>query len=83
MRYVDEQTGALFSYSSPEMLVAGDHPLRPIRLMMSQGPERKFMEHAAMVSRSGVSMPSRVSACADNFTSIVPRSTLLILLPRR
>lgn len=28
MRGVDEQTGALFSYLSPEGLVPPDHPLR-------------------------------------------------------
>ena len=31
MRGPDEQTGALFSYLSPEGLVPPDHPLRPIR----------------------------------------------------
>ena len=31
MRGPDEQTGALFSYLSPEALVAADHPLRAIR----------------------------------------------------
>ncbi|MHB1302080.1 MAG: IS5 family transposase [Acidiphilium sp.] len=36
MRGVDEQTGALFSYLSPEALVPADHPLRPIRLLVNQ-----------------------------------------------
>jgi transposase len=31
MRGPDEQTGAMFSYLSPEALVPPDHPLRPIR----------------------------------------------------
>src|SRR5580765_2189498 len=31
MRGPDEQTGALFSYLSPEALVPADHPLRAIR----------------------------------------------------
>ena len=31
MRGEDEQTGALFSYLSPEAMVPKDHPLRAIR----------------------------------------------------
>lgn len=31
MRGADEQTGALFSFVSPEALVAGDHPLQAIK----------------------------------------------------
>jgi hypothetical protein len=31
MRGSDEQTGALFSYQSPEALVPADHPMRAIR----------------------------------------------------
>jgi hypothetical protein len=40
MRGVDEQTGALFSYLSPEALVPVDHPLRPIRLLVNQALAR-------------------------------------------
>jgi transposase len=40
MRGVDEQTGALFSYLSPEGLVPLDHPLRPIRLLVNQALAR-------------------------------------------
>ena len=29
MRGTDEQTGAMFSYLSPDALVPADHPLRP------------------------------------------------------
>jgi transposase len=40
MRGVDEQTGALFSYLSPEALVPADHPLRPIRFLVNQALAR-------------------------------------------
>jgi transposase len=39
MRGVDEQTGALFSYLSPEALVPSAHPLRAIRLLVNQALE--------------------------------------------
>lgn len=35
MRGADEQTGALFSYLSPEALVPKNHPLRPIRRLVN------------------------------------------------
>jgi len=35
MRGADEQTGALFSYLSPEALVPSDHPLRAIRPLVN------------------------------------------------
>jgi transposase len=44
MRGVDEQTGTLFSYLSPEALVPTDHPLWPIRLLVNQALER--LSHA-------------------------------------
>ncbi|WP_307436977.1 IS5 family transposase [Labrys monachus] len=40
MRGSDEQTGALFSYQSPESLVPRDHPLRAIRLVVNAALER-------------------------------------------
>lgn len=36
MRGADEQTGAMFSYVSPEQRVPADHPLRPIREMTDE-----------------------------------------------
>jgi transposase len=35
MRGADEQTGALFSYLSPEALVPKQHPLRAIRRLVN------------------------------------------------
>ena len=40
MRGGDEQTGALFSYLSPEALVPADHPLRLIRPVVNAALER-------------------------------------------
>jgi transposase len=40
MRGADEQTGALFSYLSPDALVPRDHPLRSIRLLVNQALEQ-------------------------------------------
>ena len=40
MRGTDDQTGALFSYLSPDALVPPDHPLRAIRLLVDAGLER-------------------------------------------
>ncbi len=40
MRGIDDQTGALFSYLSPEALVPADHPLRPIRVLVNQALAR-------------------------------------------
>ncbi len=35
MRGADEQTGALFSYLSPDALVPREHPLRAIRPLVN------------------------------------------------
>ena len=35
MRGADEQTGALFSYLSPDAMVPKDHPLRAIRPLVN------------------------------------------------
>src|SRR3984957_3207368 len=40
MRGADEQTGALFSYLSPEALVPRDHPLRSMRRLVNAALER-------------------------------------------
>jgi transposase len=40
MRGADEQTGALFSYLSPEALVPRQHPLRPIRRLVNAALEK-------------------------------------------
>ena len=40
MRGSDEQTGAMFSYLSPDALVPADHPLRAIRPLVNAALER-------------------------------------------
>ncbi|HEY5300856.1 MAG TPA: IS5/IS1182 family transposase, partial [Acetobacteraceae bacterium] len=40
MRGLDGQTGALFSYLSPEVLVPRDHPLRGIRPLVNGALEK-------------------------------------------
>jgi len=53
MRGVDEQTGALFSYLSPEALVPPDHPLRPIRLLVNRALERLSPTFSKLYANSG------------------------------
>jgi hypothetical protein len=53
MRGVDEQTGALFSYLSPETLVPAEHPLRPIRLLVNQALERLSPTLGKLYAASG------------------------------
>jgi len=67
MRGSDEQTGALFSYLSPEGLVPRDHPLRSIRLLVNKSLERLSPQFEALYARSGR-------------TSIAPEKLLRALL---
>jgi hypothetical protein len=53
MRGVDEQTGALFSYLSPEGLVPVDHPFRPIRVLVNRALERLSPAFAKLYPASG------------------------------
>src|SRR5271154_6706520 len=53
MRGVDEQTGALFSYLSPETLVPAEHPLRPIRLLVNQALKRLSPTLGKLYAASG------------------------------
>ena len=43
MRGDDVQQQAMFSYLSPEARVPHDHPLRPIRKMVNQALEKRFL----------------------------------------
>jgi transposase len=67
MRGTDEQTGALFSYLSPEALVPRDHPLRPIRLLVNAALERLSPTFDTLYASSGR-------------TSIAPEKLLRALL---
>jgi hypothetical protein len=58
MRDSDRQTGAMFSYVSPEALVPPDHPLRAIRLLVNAALERL----SAGVKKAGVACVSRARA---------------------
>ncbi len=53
MRGRDRQTGKLFSYVSPEALVAPDHPLRPIKQLCDAALGRLSAEFAAMYAAIG------------------------------
>jgi transposase len=53
MRGPDEQTGALFSYLSPEALVPADHPLRVIRRVVNAALERLSGEFSRLYSPYG------------------------------
>ncbi len=67
MRGTDEQTGALFSYLSPEGLVPRDHPLRSIRLLVNKALEQLSPQFDALYAASGR-------------TSIAPEKLLRALL---
>jgi transposase len=49
----DCQTGRLFSYASSESLVAQDHPLRAIRLLVNAALDRLSREFAVIYSQTG------------------------------
>ena len=53
MRGTDEQTGALFSYLSPEALVPPDHPLRAIRPLVNAALERLSLRFLQLYSPGG------------------------------
>jgi transposase len=53
LRGEDEQTGALFSYLSPDALVPPEHPLRMIRSVVNAALERLSPEFAKLYSPFG------------------------------
>jgi transposase len=53
MRGRDEQTGALFSYLSPEVLVPADHPLRAIRPLVNAALEKLSTQFSALYAAGG------------------------------
>ena|ERR1700710_1513066 len=53
MRGEDEQTGALFTYLSPEALVPAEHPLRAIRPVVNAALERLSPEFSKLYSPYG------------------------------
>jgi transposase len=67
MRGTDEQTGALFSYLSPDALVPRDHPLRAIRRLVNAALEKLSRNFDTLYARSGR-------------TSIAPEKLLRALL---
>jgi transposase len=69
MRGTDDQTGALFSYLSPDALVPPDHPLRAIRLLVNAGLERLSPLFSWFYSPGGPA-------------SIAPEKLLRVLLPQ-
>jgi len=67
MRGTDEQTGALFSYLSPDTLVPRDHPLRAIRPLVNTALETLSPKFDTLYASSGR-------------TSIAPEKLLRALL---
>src|SRR5437660_12672379 len=67
MRGADEQTGALFSYLSPEAMVPKDHPLRAIRPLVNAALARLSPDFARLYAPMGR-------------TSIAPEKLLRALL---
>src|SRR3954454_10887998 len=53
MRGADEQTGALFSYLSPEAMVPKDHPLRAIRPLVNAALARLSPDFAQLYAPTG------------------------------
>src|ERR687886_776055 len=53
MRGADEQTGALFSYLSPDVMVPKDHPLRMIRLLVNAALARLSSEFERLYAPTG------------------------------
>ena len=53
MRGTDEQTGAIFSYLSPDRLVPPDHPLRTIRPLVNTALERLSPQFSRLYSPAG------------------------------
>src|SRR5207253_8918418 len=53
MRGADEQTGALFSYLSPEAMVPPDHPLRQIRPLVNAALARLSPDFDELYSLTG------------------------------
>jgi transposase len=53
MRGADEQTGALFSYLSPEALVPRGHPLRSIRRLVNAALDKLSGKFATLYANSG------------------------------
>src|ERR671921_2012593 len=53
MRGADEQTGALFSYLSPEAMVPKDHPLRAIRPLVNAALARLPPDFARLYAPTG------------------------------
>jgi transposase len=67
MRGADEQTGALFSYLSPETLVPSEHPLRAIRPLVNAALDQLSPKFDTLYAGSGR-------------TSIAPEKLLRALL---
>jgi transposase len=53
MRGTDEQTGALFSYLSPDVLVPAEHPLRAIRPLVNTALERLSPQFSRLYAPGG------------------------------
>ena len=67
MRGADEQTGALFSYLSPEAMVPKDHPLRAIRPLVNAALMRLSPAFARLYAPTGrVSIAPALTGCGNS-----------------
>jgi hypothetical protein len=69
MRGADEQTGALFSYLSPEAMVPKDHPLRAIRPLVNVALARLSPDFARLYAN-----PQSGGAVRDSLDQPASRS---------
>ena len=71
MRGADEQTGALFSYQSPDAMVPKDHPLRVIRPLVNAALTRlspDFERLGASISQWAMAMTRTISVTCRGFS---------------
>ena len=65
MRGTDEQTGALFSYLSPEALIPGDNPTRAIRRLVNANATGRAEREAAKAMIKAAARGRRATLGAD------------------
>jgi hypothetical protein len=64
MRGEDEETGALFSYLSPDALVPRDHPLRAVRQLVNAGLNKLSAQVRRSIPPTAAPRLHRRSCCA-------------------
>ena len=70
MRGSEEQTGTMFSYLSPDVLVPSDHPLRAIRPLVNAALDRLSPEFSRLYAPGG-----RASIAPEKLLRALPLQT--------